>query len=101
MSEVRTVFINWPIDGVEHDMLVKEQSSFTNLQVDDFGLEQQPPNANVPQFFMVTKLPKQSTAASSSAAAASSAEPGLPSGSDSITGMGDEEKKEPVMQQTV
>ena len=46
------------MDGVEQDMLIKEQTTFTDLCVEDFGLRPTDEDSHVPQFFMVTKLPK-------------------------------------------
>ena len=48
--EIRTVFFNWPVDGVEHEMFVKEQTVFRELSVQDFGLKVTDTDAHVPQF---------------------------------------------------
>ena len=55
-------------------MLVKEQTTFKELCVEDFGLRPTDQDSHVPQFFMVTTIPKES-------AAAASEESGLASGS--------------------
>ena len=59
----------------------KEQTTFKDPCVQDFGLNPTDEDSRVPQFCMVTKLPNQS-AATSSSAAASSTEQGLASGSE-------------------
>ena len=48
--EIRAVLFNWLVDGIEHDMLVKEQTTFTDLCVEDFGLKPTDEDSHVPQF---------------------------------------------------
>ena len=57
--EIRTIFFNWPVDGVGLDMCVKEQTNFRDLSVEDFGLKPTDTDAHVPQFFMVSKVNKE------------------------------------------
>ena len=54
---IRTVLFNWPIDGVKHRMFYKEQMSFMDLTVEDFGLNANDQDTHVPQFLMLTKSP--------------------------------------------
>ena len=48
--EIRTIFINWPMDGVQCDMLVKEHTMFRDLCITDFGLNPTDQDSHVPQF---------------------------------------------------
>ena len=48
--EIRAVFFNWDVNGIEHDMLVKEQTTFTDLCVVDFGLRPTDTDSHVPHF---------------------------------------------------
>ena len=55
LSEIRTVFINWPVEGEERHMWTKEQLYFSTLQVTDFGLTTTDKDAHSPQLFLMTK----------------------------------------------
>ena len=48
--EIRTIFFNWPKDGMVYDMFVKDMSKFRHLVNDDFGLRAQYGDAHLPQF---------------------------------------------------
>ena len=57
--EIRTVFFNWPINGITYIMDVKEQTICRELSQQYFGLEETDGDAHVPQFYMVSKtIPK-------------------------------------------
>ena len=61
--EIRTIFFNWPVNGKEYYMAVKEMTRFSKYSTEDFGLNPTDTDAHVPQFFMLKKWPKDSPAA--------------------------------------
>ena len=48
--EIRTIFFNWPINGKEYYMAVKELTRFAQYSTEDFGLRPTDTDAHVPQF---------------------------------------------------
>ena len=60
--EIRSIFFNWPINGKEYYMAVKEMTRFSKYSTEDFGLNPTDTDAHVPQFFMLKKWPKDSPA---------------------------------------
>ena len=56
--EIRTIFFNWPKNGMVYDMFVKDMSKFRHCINEDFGLRAQDGDAHLPQFFMIRKHEK-------------------------------------------
>ena len=52
---IRTVLFNWPIDGEKHRMFYREQRTFRDLSVEDFGIRPTDTDTHVPQLLMLTK----------------------------------------------
>ena len=48
--EIRTIFFNWPVNGKEYYMAVKEMTRFSKYSTEDFGLNPTDTDAHVPQF---------------------------------------------------
>ena len=57
--EIRTVIFNWPIEGEQYHMWYREQRTFRDLSVQDFGLRATDTDAHVPQFLILTKSKKK------------------------------------------
>ena len=55
VTEVRTVFINWPVEGELRHMWTKQQLHFNNLTLADYGLGPTDGDAHKPHFFLVAK----------------------------------------------
>ena len=53
--EIRTVLFKWRIDGEKYRMFYREQRTFRDLSVEDFGLRPTDTDTHVPQFLILTK----------------------------------------------